>query len=92
MNKKLKKKSIELTNYLVECFGKNYQQFLIDGNLNDVFSIIISGFMSALANILSITADYTNDKDVIEETKIYIRKLLNSVPECDTEITDLRKH
>lgn len=83
----------KLSDYLFECFNKKASTFLVDGIFfGEQHSILISGFMSALANTMVATALTTDNKEIVEETHIYIRKLLKSVPDSNVDITDTSKH
>jgi len=83
----------ELSDYLFDCFNRKSRDFIIDGIFfGEQHSICISGFMSALANVMLNCAMATDCEEVIKETRIYIEKLLKSVPDSNCDILDMRKH
>jgi hypothetical protein len=93
MNPEHKKIVIELSDYLLESFKKKAIDFFVDDtNVGEQYSILVSGFMSALANTLHNAALITEDEAVIKETDIYIKKLFKSVPDSNCEIVDMTKH
>lgn len=83
----------ELSDYIFWAFGNRKESFIVDdASYGEQMSIVVSGIMSGLANVLIILAMTTENEKAIEEMHKFIVKLLKSVPDSECDIVDMKKH